>query len=244
MPRSPRVSTAGAIHHVLNRCNHQEHLLGHNDFQDLCALLLETKKRFPVRIFAYALLHNHYHLLLQEATANSVTKAMHWFNGVSAARYNIRHDIHGHLWQGRFKNRLLDSQNDRELLQCMVYIDLNPARAGLAKDIIDWPFCSARSHVERKSDAITDLSPIDMSGYEQLLRLGQQRTQQLHSALQQSDRDTVSRWVRESTGRSFIPYAKDISRLLGHNFRRLIPSNKTDVQKGQALPYKDLYKGA
>lgn len=234
----------GAIHHVMNRCNRQEHLLEHDDFQDFCALLSETKKRFYIRIFAYALLHNHYHLLLKEVAAGSMTKMMHWINGVSATRYNIRHGTRGHLWQGRFGNRLLGGENDEELLHCMAYIDLNPARAGLAPNVTDWPFCSAKTHTKNTPDHLVDPVPVSLTDYERLLDVTWKRTQQLKQALQGSHRTAVRQWIRGAPNRSFIPYAKEIGHLLGHNFRRLIPNEKERVQKGQALPYNELYKGA
>lgn len=179
------------------------------------------KSRFSVRLFAYAFLHNHYHLLIEEPGRGIVSDAMHWFNGSVATRYNIRHEQHGHLWQGRFKNRVI--RDERDLLQCMVYIDLNPARVGLTETVTDWPFSSAQAHADGTRNPLLDSAPANLTGYGQLLLAEWRRTQQLHQALRMSDRAASKAWLRQASSRSFIPFTREIARLLGPNFRRLIP---------------------
>lgn len=229
MPRPPRLSAPGTVHHVVNRCNHQEQLLSYLDFQDCCALLLEAKSRFRIRIFAYAFLHNHYHLLIQETVSESVSRAMHWFNGTAAARYNIRHEIKGHLWQGRFKNRVIES--DTDLLGCILYIDLNPARAGLSLQATDWPFCSARSHVDGCPDTLLDTAPLDLKGYSELFAAEWEKTRKLQQALERADRGAIKSWLRQSFTVKFIPFRKEIVQLVGRNYRQLVAKPKAD-EKG------------
>lgn len=229
MSRMPRVSIAEIAHHVINRCNHQEKLLTHSDLQDCCALLLEAKKRFGIRIFAYALLQNHYHLLVQEPAVKSLSKAMHWFNGSMAMRFNIRHDSKGHLWQGRFRNRVI--KDDPHLLRCLLYIELNPARAGLAPNVTDWPFCSARNHVEGVPDPLLDIFPLKLGGYSQLLTTEWGRTQELRQNMERSDREATKNWLRHSLSVDFIPFRKEIARLVGRNYRQWIGRSRNN-EKG------------
>ncbi len=221
MPRRPRSSDAGGIHHVVNRCNHRAHLLSSQDLQDCCRLLAETKRRFGLRVFGYAFLHNHYHLIVQEPGRGVLAKAMHWFNGSAAVRYNLRHKMAGHLWQGRFKNRLL-GQEDRDFISCLLYVDLNPARAGLASQITDWIYSSARAHADGVPDPLLDPPPIPLDKYRQVLEFHWSEIQQLQQALKKRDPEAARLWLRNAPSRTFIPYKQEISQLVGHNFRRII----------------------
>ena len=224
MPRPLRVSVAGGIHHVINRCNHRAQLLSPSDLHDCYSLLLTTKQRFGLRFFGYALLHNHYHLVLQEPARGTLGQAMHWFNGTAAVRFNLRHDLAGHLWQGRFKNRLLEN-TERDFLQCLIYVDLNPARAGLAPRITDWRYCSARTHAEGTQDPLLDPTPISLTGYRDILHDAWAKTQQLRQALQRHDREAVRSCLRQASSRTYIPYPEEIARMAGRNFRRLIQAS-------------------
>ncbi len=232
MPRLLRQSTADALHHVYNRCNHQERLLSSDDFQDCCALLQEAKRRFGIRLFAYAFLRNHYHLLLQEPCGGSIlSEAMQWFNGSVAVRYNIRRGSDGHLWQGRFGSRII--QGEANFLQCVSYIDLNPARAGLAPGLTDWAFCSARAHVEGTHDPLLDSSPVDLLGYREFFFSEWERTQRLRCAIQNADRAAVRGWLHQAPSKVFIPFRREIAQLIGQNFRRFIPEQEVVLQRQQ-----------
>lgn len=227
MPRKPRISIAGGIHHVVNRCNRRAHLLSKEDLQDCCSLLLETKRRFSLRLFAYAFLHNHYHLVAQEPVPGTMSLAMRWFNGSVAVRHNTRHQTTGHLWQGRFKNRLLEN-NERDFLQCLLYVDLNPARAGLAPALTNWAFSSTRAHAEGAEDPLLDPSPISLGKYREMLQWEWMRTQQLLQALEARNREATRVWLRQATSRTFISCQKEIAVLLGRNFRRLLKKSPAD----------------
>ena len=82
------------------------------------------------QVHAYALLGNHYHILLETPKANLVA-GMHWFQGTYTVRYNRRHRLHGHLFQGRYKPLLVEPEADGYFLQVSTYIHLNAVRAGL-----------------------------------------------------------------------------------------------------------------
>lgn len=82
------------------------------------------------QIHAYALMNNHYHMLLETPEANLVT-GMKWFQGTYTQRFNARHKVSGHLYQGRYKAVLIDGSQDDYFQVVSTYIHLNPARAGL-----------------------------------------------------------------------------------------------------------------
>jgi putative transposase len=72
-------------------------------------------------------------------------------------RINFREGWRGHLWQGRFSSFILDQ---RYLLACAKYVELNPVRAGLVKKPEDWPWSSAGPHTKRKDDILVKTKPL------------------------------------------------------------------------------------
>jgi len=95
----------------------------HEHFQEL---LGEMVGRYGVRLHAYVLMHNHYHLLVQTPQAN-LSRAMQWLNVSYGVWFNKRHDRVGPLFQGRFKAVPIDGEGSWAL-QASVYLHLNPVR--------------------------------------------------------------------------------------------------------------------
>ena len=87
---------------------------------------------------------NHYHLVLHTRQPN-LSRLMRHFNGVFTQRFNRRHGLVGHLFQGRFKAILVD--RDAYLLAVCRYVERNPVAAGLVRTAGDWPWSSHRAHV-------------------------------------------------------------------------------------------------
>ncbi|WP_199724763.1 transposase [Noviherbaspirillum saxi] len=81
-------------------------------------------------VFAYCLMGNHYHFVLQTRQPN-LSRLMRHINGVYTQSCNRRHGKTGHLFQGRFKAVLVDEEAYR--LEVCRYVDLNPVRAGMVK---------------------------------------------------------------------------------------------------------------
>jgi REP element-mobilizing transposase RayT len=104
-------------------------------------------ERFEIDIFAYVLMDNHYHLLFRTKRAN-LCRSMQWFGATYTKRFNLRHNRSGHLFQGRFKNMLV--QNDTYLLQLSYYIHPNPLRAGMVKRLADYKWSSYRAYAYGK----------------------------------------------------------------------------------------------
>lgn len=84
------------------------------------------------RIHAYVLMSNHYHLLVETPEGNLVA-GMKWFQGTYTQRYNSRHQVFGHLFQGRYKAVVIDGDSPGYFEVVGTYIHLNPARAGLVR---------------------------------------------------------------------------------------------------------------
>ena len=129
MARSLRVEYAGAFYHVLNRGNAAGLIFkSSRDREKFLEYLGKTVERFFIRIHAYCLMPNHYHLLIETPEPN-LSRAIQWINVSYATYFNRKRDRHGHLFQGRFKAILIEA--DEYLKQLSRYIHLNPVRAKL-----------------------------------------------------------------------------------------------------------------
>jgi REP element-mobilizing transposase RayT len=133
MARSLRIEYAGAIYHAMARGNQGCPLF--KDDQDrrrFLETLAEACERTGWRVHAYVLMGNHYHLLIETPEANLVD-GMKWLQGTYTQRYNSRHEVFGHLFQGRYKAVIVDGKKEAYFQVASTYIHLNPARAKLIR---------------------------------------------------------------------------------------------------------------
>ncbi len=97
-----------------------------------------------LRISAYCLMPNHYHLLLQTPDGN-ISRGMRHINGVYTQRFNRKHGVDGPLFRGRYKSILIGADN--HLLQLVRYIHRNPVKAGLVGVLDDYPWTSHKGYL-------------------------------------------------------------------------------------------------
>jgi putative transposase len=145
MARPLRLQFPDALYHLTARGDRREPIVA--DDEDRVGLLevwREALARFDAICFAYCLMGNHYHFIVQTHRAN-LSQLMRHVNGVYTQRYNRRHRQVGHLFQGRYKAILVD--RDAYFLEVCRYVELNPVRAKLAPRPEDWPWSSYRAHV-------------------------------------------------------------------------------------------------
>lgn len=143
MSRPIRIEFPDALYHVTARGDRREDIF--EDDQDRREFLLILEKvvtQFNWTCYAWCLMDNHYHLLIQTPDGN-LSKGMRQLNGVFTQASNRRHLRVGHLFQGRFKAILVDS--DAYLLELARYVVLNPVRAGMVKIPADWAWSSYRA---------------------------------------------------------------------------------------------------
>lgn len=143
MARPLRIEFAGALYHVMARGNDRERIYRDNvDRQAFLDGLVRACERFDWLLWAYCLLGNHYHLLV-ETRRPTLSQGMREVNGVYTQAYNRRHRRVGHVLQGRYKAILVDK--DAYLLEMSRYIVLNPVRAGLCASVGKWRWSSYRA---------------------------------------------------------------------------------------------------
>ena len=133
MARPLRIQYPGAVYHVMARGNHGQGIFQDDrDRQCFLETLGEACEKTGWRIHAYVLMSNHYHLLVETPEGNLV-EGMKWVQGAYTQRYNSRHKLFGHLFQGRYKAVIVDGQDEDYFPVVSTYIHLNPVRTGLIR---------------------------------------------------------------------------------------------------------------
>lgn len=137
MARLPRLTLAGYPQHIIQRGNNRQVIFTDvQDFEAMLELLAINAQKMVVAIHAYVLMNNHFHLLATPTTADGLSLMMQAIGRSYVRYFNQRHGRSGTLWEGRYRSTIIESE--RYLLACMVYIDLNPVRAGMVAQPVDW----------------------------------------------------------------------------------------------------------
>ena len=111
-------------------------------------LLGEVCEIYNWECYAYCLMDNHYHLLIETPEAN-LSRGMRQLNGVYTLQFNHRHNRVGHVFQGRYKAIHVDK--DSYLLELSRYIVLNPVRARMVRGVGQWPWSSYAITISQES---------------------------------------------------------------------------------------------
>ncbi len=140
MARPLRIEYPGAFYHVTARGNARQNIfLDDEDRLRFLAIMGHVVSRFHLRLHAYCLMDNHFHLVVETPEANLST-AMRQLNGVYTQAFNRRHKRVGHVLQGRFKAILVD--RDSYLLELCRYVVLNPVRTKTTRKANTYPWSS------------------------------------------------------------------------------------------------------
>jgi len=140
MARPLRVKYPGALYHIIVRGNaKQDIFLDDKDRRKFLSWLANAVKTHNLVVYAYCLMSNHFHLLVETPDSN-ISEAMHDLNGNYSQWFNFRHGRVGHLVQDRFKAFVIEKES--YLLAVARYIVLNAVRAGLVDHPHKWKWCS------------------------------------------------------------------------------------------------------
>ena len=158
MARIARAVAPGIPHHVTQPGNRrQQTFFNDEDYQAYLELMSQWCTKFKVQTWAYCLMPNHIHLIVVTETKKSLNLAIGEAHRRYTRRINFREGWRGHLWQGRFASFILDQ---RYLLACTKYVELNPVRAELVKKPENWHCSSAGPHIKRKDDRLVKTKPL------------------------------------------------------------------------------------
>ena len=132
MARHLRLEYAGAIYHVTSRGNERSDIFSSNwDKQRFLEKLVENLERHHVRLYAYVVMRNHYHLLLETPRAN-LSAFMQQLSTSYTMYYNVKHNRVGHVFSGRYKAKVVSG--DEYLLALTRYVHLNPVKIRVMRD--------------------------------------------------------------------------------------------------------------
>jgi REP element-mobilizing transposase RayT len=134
----------------MNRGHGRERILsGNKDKAVFLNILSMASKKLKIRVLAYCLMDNHYHLVIENSSGR-MADFFKLLNGEYGTDYRRRHGGAGYVFQGRFKSTLI--QDDSYLIMAISYVLANPVRARLAEDFLDYPWSSAGGYF--KSDLL------------------------------------------------------------------------------------------
>lgn len=225
MARRPRLFAPGLLYHVIARGNQrQATFLRDVDYDAYLHRLELYRARYGVSLHAYCLMPNHVHLLARTGTS-PLAKFMQGLQQSYTQWFNRAHEKVGHVFQGRYRAIVCDS--DEYLVTLVRYIHLNPVRAGLASRPDLYRYSGHRALLTGQSSALLDPEPVlrllgGPDGYERFTREGageghqarlyETRDQQVLG--DQTFADRVTRKAgREATPPSREPLGEALSRL-------------------------------
>lgn len=155
MARPYRLQAENTCYHIICRGNNRNTIFrNQRDYNKFLEYLISAKDKYNFYIYAYALMPNHYHLLL-ETTQPNISKLMHYVNSSYTTYFNIKHKAVGHLFQGRFKSIIISK--DSYLLELSRYIHLNPVRARIVNNPENYKWSSFVEYIRTTENSIVDL---------------------------------------------------------------------------------------
>lgn len=140
MPRRPRKKSSNGVYHVMLRgVNKQVIFEDEKDRFKLLSLIKKCKNEDRFNVYAYCLMDNHIHLLIRE-TGDNISSVMHRISTGYVFWYNKKYECNGHLFQNRFRSEPVE--HVPSFMRVLRYIHRNPVKAGLAKDVNEYPWSS------------------------------------------------------------------------------------------------------
>jgi putative transposase len=143
MPRTLRADVGDIVYHVLNRSTARLKIFTKDkDYQAFETTLEEAKEKYPMRILAYCIMPNHWHLVLYPEFDGQLVPFMRWLTMTHTHRWHAAHKTigSGHLYQGRYKS--FPVETDEHFLQLIRYVERNAKRARLVNKAEDWQWSS------------------------------------------------------------------------------------------------------
>lgn len=146
MPTGPRLLLEKACYHIITRGNQgQLVFLDEHDYRAYLLRLSRYKRRYGFLLYGFCLMSNHVHLIGEPKELKNLAKFMHGLQRSYTAYFNKRYKKVGHLWQERFRSKVI--VKDNYLLDCINYVELNPVRANIAMTAADYEWSSHKERI-------------------------------------------------------------------------------------------------
>ena len=224
MSRHPRVHAEGVLYHVMARGNKgQKIFLSESDYEAFLEALGAVRKRYPFYLYAYVLMSNHFHLLM-EVQRSPTARIMQSLLTGYVRHFNKIHRRRGYLFEGRYKAIICERQS--YLLELLRYIHLNAVRAGLVERPGEWPWSGHGEYLGKEKRSLIDPGPV----------LGELSTAARYEAF-------IREGVRESYRAEWHPGER--SPFLGaEQFKNEIVKEQSLPPPSRRTPLKELLKRA
>jgi REP-associated tyrosine transposase len=163
MPRSPRDTAPGCVHHVVNRGNRKKTIFQkQGDYRAFFNVLGESVARYRMRLISFTLMRNHWHLVLWPDEDVSISEFMHWLTSTHVRRYHAHYGLTGtgHLYQARYRNDIC--RDDRGVLAVMRYVEGNALAAGLVRRAEDWRWSSLALRIRGEDQGLLVNGPVEL----------------------------------------------------------------------------------
>jgi putative transposase len=159
MARIKRTDVGGEVYHVWNRSNSRMQIFTTDeDYKLFEHLLEEAVGKFNVRLLAYSIMPNHWHLILYPRYDGDLAKFMSWLTNTHTRRWHVTKKSigHGHLYQGRYKSFIC--QQDAHFISIASYVEGKAKRAKLVKSAQAWRWSSLYRRNKRGANKKSFLS--------------------------------------------------------------------------------------
>ena len=159
MPRKPRKAFGGQVYHVTNRGNCSMNIFEKGaDYLTFMKIMEEGRQRTGMRILAYCLMQNHWHMVLWPRKDEDLTLFVQWVAGTHVRRWRAKREVvgAGHLYQGRFRN--FPIQRDENLYRVLGYVEGNAKRSRKSKRAEAWQYSSLYAG-DRPAESQVQLTP-------------------------------------------------------------------------------------
>jgi REP element-mobilizing transposase RayT len=151
MTRIPRIHIEGALYYVTSRGDHSEEIFKDaEDYKMYLDLLKRYKEQYGFKLFSFALIPNHLHLLIELKEGVTISEIMHDLNSNYTKYFNGRYERKGHLFQERSKINLLEKS--AYLLNMLTYIHLNPKVLNLVTEAKDYSYSSYPMYIGKRQE--------------------------------------------------------------------------------------------
>ena len=158
MARPYRLQGEGLLYHITSRGDDRKKIfISEYDFNKFLDYLSQAQSKYKFYLYAYCLISNHYHLLL-ETTQPNLSKVMQYVNTSYTIYYNKKRNKCGHVFQGRYKSILVEA--DTYFTELTRYIHLNPVRAKIVQTPDKYKWSSYNLYVNNKSSNLIDIQRV------------------------------------------------------------------------------------
>lgn len=159
MARVKRLLYDGAVYHIVQRGHNRDRLFKNSkDYKAFKDLIRKYKGRFAFDIYHYCIMSNHFHLLLKVHDGTSLPKILHGITQSYSYYFRRSYKRIGYVYQNRYRSFLIE--DDSYLLECGRYIERNPLRADMVKDMTQYYWSSYNFYAKGRSDDIITENPL------------------------------------------------------------------------------------